>query len=93
MSVVLYRQGNTHTVNGIDCELKLVRSRTFTGTPEEGWFLSPEEAYKESEEIKAEVLNYDKMSNPKIREHAKIANISKWKDARIQTLKDELKAL
>lgn len=42
-------------------------------------------------DIKPVALDYDKMSNPKIREHAKKAGIKNWKDARIKTLKDELK--
>lgn len=47
MAVVIYRKGDTHTVNGIKCEAKRVSHKFFSGEPEPGWFFSPEEAYME----------------------------------------------
>lgn len=109
MGIVLYRKGNTHRVRDIDCELKVVKPEYFTGEPERGWFISPEEAYGEVEngvqeeietedtkETEEEVLtkpDYDKMSNKEIRSHAEKANIKNYKNARIQKLVEKLKAL
>ncbi|MCP4144700.1 MAG: hypothetical protein GY752_05385 [bacterium] len=104
MAVVLYRQGDTHTVNGIRCELIRVDHELFTGTPDPGWFFSPEEAYKEidngvqkeeSEEPKAEkvkkITAKKKTSNDKVRLAAKKAGIEDFDKARIGTLKEKLK--
>ncbi|MCP4090299.1 MAG: hypothetical protein GY746_10960 [Gammaproteobacteria bacterium] len=104
MSVVIYRQGDTHTVNGVRCELKIVNHEFFTGQPEPGWFFSPEEAYKEIdhgvqkeeiEEPKAEevkkVTAKKKTSNDKVRLAAKKAGIEDFDKARIETLKEKLK--
>lgn len=49
---------------------------------------------EEQAEAKTEkkVLDFKKMSNQKIRDLAKKANIEDWEKARIQTLKDKLRA-
>ena len=45
MSIVIYAEGNTHNINGIDCTIKLIDPELFNGTLEKGWFLQPEELY------------------------------------------------
>ena len=69
MGIKLYRQGNTHTENGIACEIKVVNHDLFNGEPEKGWYLRPEEAYgmqRDEEETKEEdhqEINIDGMPN------------------------------
>ena len=135
MGVVLYRKGDTHIVNKIPCELKVIDHKHFNGEPEPGWFLSVEDINRiemseeaeanlklhiekahrdikaravkvtpdvnqtQKEEVKTEeaeekenVLNFAKMSNKKIREHAEKAKIKNFKTARIETLKEQLRA-
>ena len=43
MSILLYKKGTTHNINGIDCDIKKVDPELFTGQPEPGWYLQPEE--------------------------------------------------
>lgn len=105
MAIVLYKKGNTHIIDGIKCDLKRVEPKYFTGKPDEGWFFSPREAYEEVKEAKEkpkakteaetsekEVLDYDSMNNKEIREHAEKAGFDDWHTARIQPLKERLKA-
>ncbi len=96
MAVVVYRRGNTHTVNGIRCELKIINHELFNGEPDPGWFFSPEDAYKEidnglqKEENEAKEEEKE-MSNEEIRTAAKDAGIENFDKARIGTLKEKLK--
>lgn len=98
MGLVLYRKGDTHTVKGVLCELKVVDSATFTGQVEKGWYISvndidgiPEP--KEPEVVKdLEPVNIDELPSEKIRELARINKIEKFSTARISTLKGKLTA-
>lgn len=116
MGVALYRKGNTHNINGIDCEIKVVSSGIFNGTPDKGWFLSVVDINrpkmsKEAEanadlhiklareaisnrNVKVIILKKAKVlkGNAKIRNDAKEAGIKDFDTARIQTLKDKLRA-
>jgi hypothetical protein len=104
MGLVLYRNGNTHTVNGITCELKVVDSAAFTGTVEKGWFMSVDDI-NVIEEIKEPVneivevlepieepfkINIETLSNEKTRELSKLNKIKNFDKARISTLKGKL---
>ena len=64
MGVALYKPGNTHTVNGIDCEMKVFDEYLFTSALDIGWNLTPEACYEteeqeESEETEAEASDED----------------------------------
>ena len=64
MSVVLYKAGNTHEIDGIKCEMKVFDEYLFTSALEIGWNLTPEGCYekeeqKESEETAAEASEED----------------------------------
>ena len=39
MGIKVYRQGNTHNVNGIECEIRVIPPELFSGQPEKGWRL------------------------------------------------------
>ena len=107
MGVVLYRRGDTHTVRGVRCELKVVDSRHFSGTPDAGWFLNVRDIDKvEKPEVKEvatdliveeptvpeTVKTIDGMDNDEIRVAAKMAKMNDYDTARIRTLKHRLKA-
>lgn len=79
MSVILYRQGNTHKERGVDCEIKLVKPKNFNGQPDEGWFLSPEAAYGVQEKKTDEEKQKEIAENLKIHEQ-------KAKEKRIKSL-------
>lgn len=53
MSAQLYKKGNTHTVRGIDCELKNFDLAEVDYQLKNGWFLSPEELAEGAEEVSA----------------------------------------
>ena len=50
MGVVLFRKGETHTVNGIKCEFKIFDEYLFSSNLEAGWFLTPEECYADCQD-------------------------------------------
>ena len=47
MAVELYRQGSTHTRNGIKCEAQIFNEYSFIPLLDAGWFLTPVEVYEE----------------------------------------------
>ena len=51
MGVVLYREGNTHTVRGLRVEARVFDDQLFEPNLGAGWFLSPEDVYAEPEEV------------------------------------------
>lgn len=98
MSIVLYRKGDTHTVRGIACELKIVSHEHFSGVPDAGWFLNVQDINKvgkteEPQEIvvSEETKTIDGMDNDEIRVAAKMAGMRDYDTARIRTLKKKLK--
>lgn len=103
MSIVLYRKGDTHTVRGIACELKIVSHEHFSGVPDAGWFLNVQDINKvgkteEPQEIESNVIvvseetkTIDGMDNDEIRVAAKMAGMRDYDTARIRTLKNKLK--
>jgi len=103
MAIVLYGTGNTHTCQGVLCAIKTIKAEHFCGLPDDGWFLSPQEVYadikpadKERPEVEAsvetKVIDFDKMGNYEVRARAKALDIPGWKDARVKTLRNKLKA-
>lgn len=57
MAVELYRQGTTHTRNGIECEAEIFNEYSFVDMLDADWFLTPEEVYIEVPSIKEETAN------------------------------------
>ena len=43
MGCVIYREGNTHTERGIECEILTTTNKRVLGYLSAGWFASPEE--------------------------------------------------
>ena len=127
MSVVLYKKGVDVDMNGLNCDILVVAPELFNANQlPGGWFLTPKDAYRDTEEEAAEkdrlrlevqqkeiedsfkdASNVEEVKekvevvtdapkaligNAKIRNDAKEAGIEDWKKARIETLKDKLKA-
>lgn len=95
MATKLYREGTTHCVNGITCEIRLFDK----GNPLEfigldGWCASPEDINKDiikpDEIIKTDDDEWSGYTSDHIRELAKDAGIEDWKTKRIHTLKEVL---
>lgn len=84
MAIKLYRKGNTHCVNGIECEVRMFRATTnsldFVGV--DGWCLKPEDINKKDE--------WSEYTADQIRSLAKDADIEDWDTKRINTLKELL---
>lgn len=83
MGCVVYKQGDTHNVKGVKCELKVVTIGQFKEYLSDGWFASPEEAY-------ADKNDSGKLSNEEIRMAAKEKGLDNWEKGRIKTLKEAL---
>lgn len=96
MGVTLYKPGDTHTVNGIPCDLKVFDPQTFESSLEAGWFLSPEACYaeieEESGEEKEEEFNEEKgpKTDKEIRLLAKDIGVKFWHNKSISRLKVEI---
>jgi hypothetical protein len=102
MGVVLYRKGSTHTIRGVECEAKVIDSRSFTGKAEEGWFLSEKDidvkekneeekdTIKEVEEIKTGQKDEILMSDAELRKEAEKRGVKGWRRASIKTLRAAL---
>jgi hypothetical protein len=95
MAVALYKQGTTHTIRGVLCEMSIFKHDDIANQLKNGWFKSTKEAYElqseePAEENKETALNFEYMSNVEIRDAAKKAGIESWETARIATLKTEL---
>jgi hypothetical protein len=88
MATKLYREGTTHCVNGIDCEVRLFTTGyplRFVGT--DGWCKTPEDINKDNKTDDDEWSGY---TSDQIRELAKDAGIDGWDTKRIHTLKEVL---
>jgi hypothetical protein len=90
MAIKLFRKGNTHNVNGIECEIRLFdvkNGRSFIGV--DGWCADIEDLEKKEppEEVIIDPVDH---SSKNIREMARDAGIDGWEKKRITTLKEEL---
>jgi len=107
MAAQLYREGNSHTVRGIECEVQNFPIGQLNEALDAGWLKSPEDIGNDAqneitqgddekapeEESKGEKEEGEKLLNP-IRQAAKEAGIDGWEIKRIKTLEgllDELK--
>ena len=88
--IALYKHGETHTVDGINCHIGRFNNSELQYRLSEGWVLSPQELEKSKGE-KVEVKEIEITENPReIRMAAKKAGIDDWDRARVRTLKDKL---
>jgi hypothetical protein len=88
MGIKLYREGNSHIENGIECEIRLFSRGdplSFVGT--DGWCKSPEDINKDNKTDDDKGSGY---TSDEIRELAKEAGIEGWDTKRIHTLKEVL---
>ena len=93
MAIKLFRKGNTHNINGIECEVRLFDVKyggSFVGV--DGWCSSPEDIDGKTKEVQEEPNDWDDLSSSDIREIAKESGIEGWENKRINTLKEVLSA-
>jgi len=89
MAYQIYRPGTTHTVRGIQCELKNVEQEIqFRDHLEDGWYKSPGEWEDKAASPNTEIAKSD--PNHPVRVQAKEAGIEGWDTKRIATLETEL---
>jgi hypothetical protein len=93
MAIKLFRKGNTHRVNGIECEVRLFPvkyGQSFVGV--DGWCVSVEDLEKKEVVEIEEEIESGSIDQPSkvVRELAKEAGIDGWEKKRISTLKEEL---
>jgi hypothetical protein len=89
MSVALYKAGSTHTIKGIECEMKLFNENSFTNMLGSGWFYSPSECYEEATEPEDKL---DSLDDNEVRSIAKECGIKNWHNKKIARLKAEIDA-
>jgi len=99
MAIQLYRAGNTHTVNGIECELQNFDIKSLQPMLDSGWYATPEEtqdadgqneeAQDDAQAPEKEAGEEEKVLNP-VRALARDKGIEGWDTKRIQTLQDLL---
>ena len=97
MAIQLYREGDTHEIKGIKCELSNFPIHQLDARLKEGWVKSPEDISngkndneKDSEEKESEKIRTSEKGAPDIRALAKEAGIEGWDTKRIKTLEAAL---
>lgn len=92
MDIQLYKEGNTHTVRGVPCELCNFHIEDMESALKDGWYRKPgewlKEAKSETQEEQKEMPKSD--PNHPVRQAAKEADIDGWDSKRISTLEKEL---
>jgi len=91
MAIQLYKAGNSHTVNGIECEVKNFDFGEMELMLSQGWVKSPDETVESAatEVVVETSQETDTNINP-VRLAAKEAGIDGWENKRIKTLEAEL---
>lgn len=84
MAIQLYREGDTHTVRGILCELKNFDASELDYQLKQGWLTSPEDIGEKED-------NDEDALNP-VRIEAREKGIEGWDTKRIKTLEGLLSA-
>jgi len=79
MSVILYKAGNTHIIDGIECEMKVFDEFLFASNLDIGWCLTPAECYKTKP-----------LNDSEIRASAKEKGIKNWYNKKIDRLRKEV---
>lgn len=78
--IVLYRDGDTHEINGVKCEMGRFKNSALKAMLSAGWRVTPE----------AEESNVVDISPDIIRAKARDAGIEGWETKRIKTLQKAL---
>lgn len=86
--ISLYKEGNTHIVRGVTCELTRFKPVDVEVALSKGYVLCPNDLYKTIDSV--DTNHSGKLSNKEIREAAKKAGIENYSKARIANLKKEL---
>lgn len=83
--ITLYKDGNTHIVRGVACELAQFEVNDLESALYSGWRTTPEKpSHPEPEEPS------DELTNEQVRELAKDAGLDNWETGRIKGLKKAL---
>jgi hypothetical protein len=93
MAIKLYREGTTHNINGVQCEIRLFTGRdplSFVGI--DGWCKSLDDVNKTDfgDVNNADSDEWEGYTSEQVRELAKDADIDGWDTKRINTLKEVL---
>ena len=95
MAIQLYKQGTTHTVRGIECEVKNFDFDDMALMLSQGWVKDPSELSIQADTAPVEEASEESDTNiHPVRLVAKNAGIEGWEIKRIKTLEgllDELK--
>jgi len=102
MAIILYKKGTSHNILGISCTAQVWKDThfDFPALEKAGWFLSPEDIYKNEVTDKPESIEPEPImeipDTPKddeeetIRQMAKEAGIKSWHLKSINKLKEEM---
>lgn len=93
MAVQLYREGSSHTVRGIECELCNFEISQMEYQLKQGWVKSPEEIGADTTGDPDDTGNDEGTALNPVRVQAKEAGIEGWDKKRIGTLEAELAEL
>lgn len=91
MAVQLYKPGNTHVINGVECDILNCSITSIDGMIKQGWYTSTDFG----EDAKSDEFKDagDQASPEEIRALAKDAGIKDYSKKRISTLIKELEEL
>ena len=85
MSVIVYREGASHNIKGVQCEQQLIAPEFLDSHLINGWYLEPGDIPYEP--LPEPEIDIDDLSNGDIRELARIKGHELSDTARIDTLK------
>lgn len=81
--ITLYKDGDSHTVRGVKCQLKQFEVGQLKSAILNGWRITPEKLVVDTNQS-------GKLSAKEVREAAKKAGIEDWKKGKIADLKKAL---
>lgn len=81
--ISLYREGTSHVVRGVECELIRVSIDKFKQLLDEGWHTCLDELYQNQNQSTVP-------TGKELRDEAKAAGLDDWKTARFAKLQKEL---
>jgi len=90
MSVIIYREGGSHVVDGIKCDQIMVEASRLHAHLANGCVVDPKELNAAPSKSEADTNNTGRLSNKEIRAAAEKANIEGFDTKRITALKTEL---
>lgn len=90
MGASIYREGKTHNIRGVECEMIVVDVKSLKSHLSQGWVVDPKTLYKKPSFEEADKNKTGKLSSKEVRGAAKKAGIENYSSARISTLKKKL---